>query len=112
MAELRRNGDHLEVRLTVTEKIAGLRGNIRVPTSAVAAVTVADQPLAALAGVRAPGLHLPGRTKIGTWRHAGRKTFAVARRGVPAVRVDLVGQRYDHLVISQPDAVSVADAVR
>ena len=111
MAELRRNGDQLEVRLTVTEKIAGLRGNIRVPASAVAAVEVADQPLSAVAGVRAPGLHLPGRTKIGTWRHAGRKTFAVARRGVPAIRVDLVGQRYDRLVISQPDAATVAEAL-
>lgn len=111
MAELHRSGDHVEVRLTLIEKIAGLRGNIRVPASAVTAVEVAEQPLAAVAGVRAPGFHLPGRTKIGTWRHAGRKTFAVARRGVPAVRVDLVGQRYDRLVISRPDAATVAAAL-
>lgn len=108
MAEVQRDGDDLTVRLTVFEKIAGLRGNIRVPASSVRDAHVVDNALTAVTGVRAPGLHLPGRTKIGTWRHAGRKTFAVARRGVPAVRIDLAGQRYDRLVLSVRHARAIA----
>lgn len=112
MAEVRQVGDMVEVRLSTAERIAGWHGDIRVPTSAIAGVAVVDRPLAAVSGVRAPGLHLPGRAKIGTWRQRGGKTFAVARAGVPAVRVDLVGHDYDHLVISVADADSVADSLR
>lgn len=112
MAELRRVGDEVEVRLSTLEKIAGLHGDFRVPVSAVTAVGVVDQPLAAVTGVRAPGAHVPGRVKIGTWRQRGGKTFASARVGIPAVRVDLVGQPFRQLVISVPDATTVADQLR
>ncbi|VEG54347.1 Uncharacterised protein [Mycolicibacterium aurum] len=112
MAELRRVGDEVEVRLSTLEKIAGMRRDFRVPVSAVTDVAVIDQPMAAVTGVRAPGAHVPGRVKIGTWRGRDGKTFASARAGVPAVRVDLVGQPFRQLVISVPDAKTVADRIR
>ncbi|CAN3128710.1 Bacterial Pleckstrin-like y domain-containing protein [Mycobacterium sp. smrl_JER01] len=112
MAELERNGPDLELRLTLGEKIAGLHGDIRVPLSAVTAIEVVDEPLPAVAGVRAPGLHWPGRTKIGTWRRKGRKTFAVARVGSPAVQIELDGENYDRLVVSVADAQASAAALR
>lgn len=112
MAEMHRVGDEVEVRLSTVEKIAALHGDLRVPVSAVTGVGVVDTPLAAVTGVRAPGLHWPGRTKIGTWRRRDGKTFAVARSGVPAVQVDLTGQGFDRLVVSVGDAEEVAAALR
>ena len=112
MAELRRVGTDVELRLTLGEKIAGLHGDIRVPVSAVKAVDVVDEPLRAVAGIRAPGLHWPGRTKIGTWRSRGRKTFAVAGAGRPAVQIELHGQTYDRLVVSVADAQSSVESFR
>lgn len=112
MAELHRIGDEVQVRLSTIEKIAALRGDLRVPVSAVTRVDVVDTPLTAVTGVRAPGLHWPGRTKIGTWRRRDGKTFAVARSGVPAVQVDLAGQRFDRLVVSVGDADEVAATLR
>ncbi|ORB25572.1 hypothetical protein [Mycolicibacterium parafortuitum] len=112
MAELRIEGDQLRLHLTRAEKIAGLHGDIRVPLSAVRSVEVADDALAAVTGMRAPGLHWPGRTKIGTWRRRGGKTFAVARAGRPAVQIELSGQDYDRLVVSVADAHADAESLR
>ena len=102
-----------ELKLTLTrgEKIAGLHGDIRVPVSAVRDVRVAPDALAAARGLRAPGLALPGRVKIGTWRGGGRR-FIVARRGIPAVHVFLEGAHYDELVVSLPGAERVAAGLR
>ena len=112
MATIQRDGDRLRVQLSTREKIVALRGDVAFPVAAVSAIDVATDPLATVEGVRAPGLHLPGRTKIGTWRHRGRQTFAVARAGTPAVRIDLHGHRYDTVVISVPDAEAVARSLR
>lgn len=112
MAQLRRVGQDLEVRLTAGEKVAALRGDLRVPLSAMVAVDVVADPLAAVSGLRAPGLGIPGLTKIGTWRQRGRRTFAVARAHTPAVRIELSGQRDDVLVVSVPDADAVAASLR
>jgi len=105
-------GEELHVALTAREKVAGLHGDLRVPIRAVRDVHVEDDALEAVRGVRAPGLAIPGRTKIGTWRRRGWRTFAVARRGVPAVRLALSGARHDELIASTHDARGVAAAVR
>ena len=68
--------------------------------------------LGAVRGTRAPGFSLPGRTKIGTWRGRGRRTFVVARRDVPAVRFALAGAKDDELIVSTPDADAVAARIR
>jgi hypothetical protein len=108
MAEIRVDGGTLQVALSALEKIAGLHGDVAVPLSAVTAVEVVSEPLKAVTGVRAPGLAVPGRIKIGTWRAPGRRTFAVARAGSPAVCIDLAGAGYGRLVVSTPDAHDVA----
>ena len=100
MATVHWNGDTLEVRFTPAEKILGLLlRDVRFPTSAVRAVEVVPDGLAATRGIRAPGLALPGVRKIGTWRRRGGKSIVTVRRGQPAVRIDLAGQRYESLLI-------------
>ncbi len=112
MAEIQITDDELRVELTTREKLAGLHGDIRVPLASVQGANVEADALAAVRGLRAPGLAIPGRTKIGTWRRRGWRGFVVARRGVPAVRMTLAGTTHDELLVSTGDAEAVARAVR
>lgn len=112
MAVMTVTGDELHVALTGFEKVAGLHRDIRVPIAAVRDVRVEADAVGAARGLRAPGLAIPGRTKIGTWRRRGAQGFVVARRGVPAVRVALSGTDHDELLVSVGDAEAVAEAVR
>jgi hypothetical protein len=49
----------LVVQLTFWEKIGALHGDLRVPLSAVRAVSVVAEPWKALRGIRAPGTGCP-----------------------------------------------------
>ena len=100
MATIHLHGDTLEVRFTRAERISGLiLRDLRIPTSAVRAAVVVPDGLAATRGIRAPGLAIPGVRKIGTWRRRGGKSIVTVRRGQPAIRFDLAGQRYESLLI-------------
>ena len=107
MAEVLVEGDRLVVRLSGRERLAALHGDVTVPLSAVTAAEVFSEPFAAVHGVRAPGLGLPGIAAIGTWRHRAGKDFVVVRRGRPAVRIALDGAAYDALVVSCSDPAAV-----
>jgi hypothetical protein len=111
MAILSMHDDRLRLALTASEKLAGLHGDIEVPLSAVTSARVERAPLSAVRGVRAPGLAIPGRVKIGTWRGRGRRAFVVARRDVPAVRVTLAGTGHDELLVSTPEAEPIVAAL-
>ncbi|MGR6965427.1 hypothetical protein ACU610_13265 [Geodermatophilus sp. URMC 61] len=96
------------VSLSRTERLLGLLRDLEVPLSAVQGVDVVPDGLAATRGLRAPGLALPGVRKVGTWRRRGEKTLVSVRRGQPAVRVRLTGQRFDTLLLGVDDAAAVA----
>ncbi|WP_209307517.1 hypothetical protein [Geodermatophilus sp. DF01-2] len=101
----------LTVSLSRGERVLGLLRDLEVPRSAVRSVEVLPDGLAATRGLRAPGLALPGRRKIGTWRGRGEKTLVSVRRGRPAVRVRLTGQRFDTLLLGVDDPAGVAGAL-
>ena len=101
----------LTVSLSRAERILGLLRDLEVPLSAVQAVEVVPDGPAATRGLRAPGLALPGARKIGTWRRRGEKTLVSVRRGRPAVRVRLTGQRFDTLLLGVDDPAAVAGAL-
>lgn len=100
--------DSLQIRLTTLEKVTGLLGDLDVPRSAVVRAEAVGDGLAAARGVRAPGLGIPGRRKVGTWRRRGGKTFVVVRRGEPALRLELSEGRYRELLVGTPDAERLA----
>ena len=102
----------LSVHLTVGEKIAGLRRDLEVPLSAVTAVEVVPDALAAVRGLRAPGLGLPRIRKIGTWRTKNGAEFVVASAGQPAVRVHLRGQKLNSLLVGAQDAHELARTIK
>lgn len=113
MAQLRRDGNDLVLELTGAERLWALRRRaVRVPLSSVRSAEVVAEPLRAVRGLRAPGLHLPGFSKIGTWRRRGGRTFAVARAGRPGVHVRLAGQPFTDLVASLDEPSRAVEAVR
>lgn len=107
MAALQLTSSTLSVRLTRGEKVAGLLREVTVPLSAVRSVEAVADGVAAVRGVRAPGLALPGR-RIGTWRRRGERALVCVRRGQPALRMALEGQRYDTLLVGADDAAALA----
>jgi hypothetical protein len=108
MATLQLAPPTLSLRLTREEKLAGILRDVDVPLAAVRAVEVVTDPLTATRGMRAPGLALPGRRKVGTWRRPGERTLVCVRRGQAAVRIRLEGQRYDTLLVGVDDADALA----
>ncbi len=112
MATLTTTDDHLELRLTPFEKLAALHGDVHVPLSAVREVALEPDALSAPRGLRAPGLAIPGRVKIGTWRGRGHRMLVVVRRDQPAVRVRLEGAGPDQLVVGSADAAALVERLR
>lgn len=108
MATVQLTPTTLSLRFTRGEKIGGLLRDHYVPLTAVRSVDVVPAPLAAMRGLRAPGLALPGRRKVGTWRRPGERTLVSVRRGQAAVRIGLEGQRFDVVLIGADDAEALA----
>jgi hypothetical protein len=112
MARLAVEGDELVLQLTWLEKLAGFRGDIRVPASSVREVRATDDPWSELRGIRAPGTGVPGMVAIGTRRGSGHKDFAVVHGKAAAVVVELEGADFDRLVVTAGDAAAAADDLR
>jgi hypothetical protein len=111
MATITTTPQTVRVTLTRAEKVLGLLRDLEVPRSAVTSAEAVPDGLSATRGLRAPGLGLPGVRKIGTWRGQGEKTLVSVRRGQPAVRVRLSGQRFDTLLVGTDDAAAVAGSL-
>ena len=103
MAHLDITDDHVDVRLTLAEKVFALRGDYRFARQDVESVQVFENGLDATEGIRAPGLGIPGLRRVGTWRSRGGKQLVSVRRNQPAVRITLADGRYRAVVIGVDD---------
>jgi uncharacterized protein len=97
----------IAVRLAGFERVAGLLGDLDVPIASVVSAVAVSNGLRATRGLRAPGLAVPGRVKIGTWRGRAGRSYVAVRRG-PALLLRLQGFRYDTVLVSTPDAERLA----
>jgi hypothetical protein len=106
--------DDLVVALNPLEKLAALRGDVRVPLSAVRAVLVEPYPWLAMRGIGAPGTGLPGVIAYGVRRMTrDRNDFAALIAGRSAIRVELdAPASFARLLVSVDDAASVAASIR
>ena len=111
MATISIDGDDVVLTFTRFERIFGLIHDQRIPLSSITAVTSVANGLAATEGWRAPGLGVPGRSKIGTWRGNGRRMLVRVQRDQPAVRIDAEGQPYRASLIGADDALGMTDAI-
>lgn len=111
MSEITITDDRIEVRFTRLEQLAGLVRDQSIPRAAITDVQLVPDGIRGASGWRAPGLGVPRTRKLGTWRRRGGKVLVDVRRGEPAVRIGLRGERYDALLLAVPDAPAVAQAL-
>jgi hypothetical protein len=112
MASLIVDGSDLVVKMSDFEKVEGVHSDVHIPLAAVRAVRAVDDAWPELRGIRAPGTGIPGVVAVGTRRGSFGKDFAVVHRRGPAVVVDLEGANYSRLLVTTPDAESVAAEIR
>lgn len=111
MAELIRDGDTLVLKLTTIEKAEGVHGDIRVPVSAVQHITVLDDVIHAVHGIKMPGSRLPGVFAMGTFMSGSETIFAIVHHQTKrGIKVTLTGEHYDALIIGtdSPEKVIAA----
>jgi hypothetical protein len=109
MATVTREYDQLHIALSTGEKWAALRrSDLRIPLADIVRVDEVAEPFRLVRGLRAPGLAVPWRTRIGTWRSAGQKIFAVTHAHVPGIRIMLRGNEFTEILLSSEDAGAVA----
>ncbi len=111
MATIRIERRSMIIELTRAERLEGLHGDVRVPLEAIRQVDVLDRPLEELHGLRAPGLHIPGRTAVGTWRSRDGRTFVVEHHRARAVRFTLSGSPFDQVIVGSEDPEELAATV-
>jgi hypothetical protein len=99
----------LRVRPSLLECVAGVFGGLVVRRDQVVGARVVADGLAEVRGLRAPGLHIPGVNKYGTWRRRGSKTYVAVRRGRTALVLDLKEHHYDRVVVSAEQASRLAE---
>ncbi len=104
MATLIRQENDLVLQLSTLEKAEAVHGDIRVPMTAVRAVTVIEDVIHAVHGFKLPGSRLPGVFAMGTFVSNEGKTFAMVhhqtRRGL---KITFQGADYDALIVGVPD---------
>lgn len=102
----------LAVRLAPLDRLLALRGDVVVPAHQIASIAAIADGLAAVRGLRAPGLGVPGSRKIGTWRRRGDVTVAVVRGRGPALEITTTGGAVNRIIVSAPDARERVAALR
>lgn len=112
VATLTVEGSDLIVKMSDVEKFEAVHKDVHVPLAAVRAVRVVDDAWPELRGIRAPGTGIPGVIAVGTRRGSFGKDFAVVHGRAMAVVVDLDGASYSRLIVTTPDAETVAASIR
>ncbi|MGW4501296.1 hypothetical protein ACWENR_22110 [Micromonospora sp. NPDC004336] len=113
MASTTLDSGHLHIAFTAGERMWIRRQHLTVPLTAVRGVTVVAEPLRLARGARS-GLAVSGFVKIGTWGvFGGPRQLVSARAGQPGLHltVDRTATGYDEILLSDPAATTVADAI-
>ena len=108
MAALIRAGDTLVLQLTPMEKVEGIHGDLRIPLSCVQSVTILEDAIHAVDGMKMPGTRIPGIVAMGTFMSAEGKMFAIVHHQTKrGIQVALAGAPFDVLIVGLDDPESV-----
>jgi hypothetical protein len=111
MAELRRDGGELVLALSRAEKAEAVRGDLRVPVSAMRGVEVLDDAHSwtGIGSGFKVGMRVPGVASVATVHGHGEKVFVAVHRDTPrGVRVRLAGAPWDEWIVGCADPEAVA----
>ncbi len=112
VAALIREGDTLVLQLTTMEKVEGIHGDLRIPFSSVQSVTVLEDAIHAVHGLKMPGTRIPGVLAMGTFTSNEGKTFAIVHHQTKrGVKVALTGTPFDALIVGVDDPERVVIAL-
>lgn len=113
MAELIREGAEIVLKLRAVEKLEGVHGDIRVPVSEVRAVTVVEDVIHAVHGLKMPGSRIPGVFAMGTFLSKEGTTFAIVHhQNKRGVKVDLASSSFQSLIVGTDDPEAVVSSLR
>src|SRR5579875_3317812 len=97
---------NLIIKLSPWEKVGALRGDLRVPLSAVSSARVTNDARQDLRGMRF-GTGVPGAVALGTWFGTFGKDFVAVYGSGSGIVVELDGASYKRIVmtVQNPEAV-------
>jgi hypothetical protein len=116
MAEIELTATHMLIKLTPGEKFFGMHGDFKIPAALIRGAEVADKDVWKTFGSRI-GTGIPGLLVYGHYWRGGKTggwTYALWRSNNPSLTVTLAkadGQPYKRLVITHPDAQTLADTI-
>jgi len=118
MADVAREGNEIVLKLSIGERIMAMRGDVRVPLSAVNSIDVVDEPIRRIQGLKPRnfkvfGGYWPGWFAYGAFFDGAVRQLlfaAVNGRKRRGLEITLDGARYTRLIVSldQPDAAKTA----
>jgi hypothetical protein len=113
MAKIRIEDRDVIVHLSLLEKVAAMRGDVRIPLSTIDSVRVVKNPFAEVEGIRFPDTGVPGIIALGTWQRRDGREFVCVYRGQPGVVVELdsMAAPYKRVILSGRDPNVVADCL-
>ncbi len=119
MAKIHIQGGSLHVLLSPLEKCLALRGNIRVPLTAVTACATLARPIPGVLfdlrlGFGAGGAPEKGYMTVGAWRcrSGDGKAFIAIYRNREAVVIELDDKKWRRIAVSMKNADQVKAAIR
>ena len=116
MVEVRIDGNAVVFEILGLHKLWALRSRVRVRLANVRDVrVVADLREVHEPGrtwFRAPGTHIPGLIKAGSFLSEGRSVFWAVGRRRPAIVVELAHEGFDRLVVEVADPAHAVEALK
>src|SRR5688572_21794200 len=112
MVDLTIKGDKLRLQVKGLDRLWAMRSRLDIPLTSVRAVRIDPTIARGLwKGVSAPGTHIPGLIIAGTFYQDDKRIFWDVHDAEKTVVIDLVGQRFDQLIVEVDDPESVVKMI-
>ncbi len=110
-----RTEELITLRLGPVDSVFALKGRLDIPRSRISSVEVIDRsevPSTEGAWLRAPGTHVPGLIRYGSYGREPLREFWLVRRQKQVVEVHVCDWAYHRLILGVSDPEGHAAAIR